>query len=28
VAGKVRRGAPAVWEALKVRIDAWFATRR
>lgn len=24
---KVRRGAPAVWEALKARIDAWFARR-
>jgi putative hydrolase of HD superfamily len=28
VAGKVRRGAPAVWEALKTRIDRWFATHR
>lgn len=24
---KVRRGAPAVWEAVKGRIDAWFAAR-
>ena len=24
VAGKVRRGAPAIWEALWPRIDAWF----
>ena len=24
---KVRRGAPAVWEALKTRIEAWFAAR-
>lgn len=28
VGGKVRRGAPAVWEALKTRIDSWFATPR
>ena len=25
VAGKVRRGAPGLWEALLPRIDAWFA---
>jgi putative hydrolase of HD superfamily len=25
---KVRRGAPAVWDALKTRIDAWFAKHR
>ncbi|HSG36303.1 MAG TPA: HD domain-containing protein [Paracoccaceae bacterium] len=25
---KVRRGAPAVWEALKARIDSWFAAHR
>ena len=25
---KVRRGAPAVWDALKTRIDAWFASSR
>ena len=25
---KVRRGAPAVWDALKTRIDAWFASNR
>lgn len=24
VAAKVKRGAPAIWEALKTRIDAWF----
>lgn len=24
VAAKVKRGAPAIWGALKVRIDAWF----
>jgi len=24
---KVRRGAPALWEGLKARIDAWFAAR-
>ena len=27
VASKVKRGAPALWEALKARIDAWFTTR-
>tara|TARA_R110002094_G_scaffold219149_1_gene190997 strand:+ start:330 stop:917 length:588 start_codon:yes stop_codon:yes gene_type:complete len=26
VAAKVKRGAPAVWAALKTRIDAWFDT--
>lgn len=26
VAAKVKRGAPAIWEALKSRIDHWFAT--
>ena len=25
---KVRRGAPAVWDALKARIDSWFAKHR
>jgi putative hydrolase of HD superfamily len=25
---KVRRGAPAVWDALKTRIDSWFAKHR
>ena len=25
---KVRRGAPAVWDALKTRIDSWFASLR
>ncbi|MDO7556337.1 MAG: HD domain-containing protein [Loktanella sp.] len=25
VAGKVKRGAPAIWDALKLRIDDWFA---
>lgn len=25
---KVRRGAPAVWDALKTRIDSWFASHR
>ncbi len=25
---KVRRGAPAVWDALKTRIDSWFARHR
>lgn len=25
VAGKVKRGAPAIWDALTSRIDAWFA---
>ena len=25
---KVRRGAPAVWDVLKTRIDAWFASNR
>ena len=25
---KVRRGAPAVWDALKTRIDSWFANLR
>jgi len=24
IAGKVKRGAPAIWEALKTRIDTWF----
>ncbi|MDG1375673.1 MAG: HD domain-containing protein [Yoonia sp.] len=24
VASKVKRGAPVIWEALKLRIDAWF----
>jgi putative hydrolase of HD superfamily len=28
VGTKVRRGAPALWEGLKSRIDAWFATTR
>lgn len=27
VAGKVKRGAPAIWETLKTRIDAWFDAR-
>lgn len=27
VAAKVKRGAPAIWEALKTRIDGWFAAR-
>ncbi len=27
VAGKVKRGAPVIWDALKLRIDAWFETR-
>ena len=27
VAAKVKRGAPALWEALRTRIDAWFAAR-
>ncbi len=26
VAVKVKRGAPAIWDALKTRIDAWFET--
>ncbi|WP_458790371.1 HD domain-containing protein [Yoonia sp. MH D7] len=26
VAVKVKRGAPAIWDALKTRIDTWFAT--
>ena len=25
VGAKVRRGAPAIWDTLKTRIDAWFA---
>jgi len=25
---KVRRGAPAVWDALKTRIDSWFSSHR
>lgn len=28
VGTKVQRGAPALWEALKERIDHWFATHR
>ena len=28
VGTKVRRGAPAIWDALKARIDDWFATHR
>ncbi len=28
VASKVKRGAPAIWEALKTRIDAWFDANR
>jgi putative hydrolase of HD superfamily len=28
VGEKVRRGAPAVWDALKTRIDSWFASLR
>lgn len=28
VGTKVKRGAPALWEALKERIDHWFATTR
>jgi len=27
VGAKVQRGAPAIWAALKARIDAWFAAR-
>lgn len=27
VAGKVKRGAPVIWDALRMRIDAWFETR-
>ena len=27
VAGKVKRGAPALWEALRLRIEAWFTAR-
>jgi putative hydrolases of HD superfamily len=27
VGDKVRKGAPAIWEALKARMDAWFAAR-
>jgi len=27
VGAKVERGAPAIWTALKARIDAWFAAR-
>lgn len=27
VGSKVKRGAPAIWDALKSRIDAWFANR-
>jgi putative hydrolase of HD superfamily len=28
VAAKVKRGAPAIWAALKARIDRWFAENR
>ena len=27
VGDKVRKGAPAIWEALKARMDTWFAAR-